>query len=149
MNSSSPIFSLVLTFLTKGHEGIVEFSRRRFDQFSDAFYINPKKPKAKPAVTEWFTQLRNSASGETCSRVMCESLDFLLKNVLISERKRRLGASQIEARLQEIWHPYSRLESPPTPNKSQFTDNDGAARAADAITHRKQEGYQSINFEHL
>lgn len=96
------MFSLVLTFMKEGHGGIFEFSKRRYGKFSDYFYINAKQPSLKPAVSEWFTHLESSASGEPYSQVMSESIDFLLNDVLLPQRVRRLGESQIEAQLQEI-----------------------------------------------
>ncbi|KAJ5160878.1 uncharacterized protein N7482_007882 [Penicillium canariense] len=118
------IFSLVLTFMMKGRNGILEFSRRRYQQPNgDLFYTNPKKPQVSPAVTQWFDHLKELAPKDPHSKVICESLDFLLKKVLLPQRENRMGAGGIEARMKKIWTDYSRLEHHSTPNGRRHSDN--------------------------
>jgi serine/threonine protein kinase len=118
------IFSLVLTFMVKGGKGINEFSTRRVEQPNgDLFYTNPTEPQVSPAVITWFDHLKGLASRDRCPKLMCEPLDFLLGNVLLPTRKKRLEASKIEARLKGIWTSYSPLEPLPTHNERQHGDN--------------------------
>jgi serine/threonine protein kinase len=110
------IFSLVLTFMMDGRDGIQEFSRQRGAQRSgDCFYTTATMPEVSPAVTTWFGHLKVLAARGICPKVMCMSLDFLLGNVLLPRRKERLAASKIEADLKKIWTSYSQIEPPPTP----------------------------------
>lgn len=111
------IFSLVLTFMMEGGDGIEKFKNRRGKEPNgDTFYTDPAKPQVSPAVTKWFDHLKELASKDPCSKVICESLDFLLGHVLLPRRKQRLEARKIEARLKEIWTNNSHFESPSIAN---------------------------------
>ncbi|CAI7588020.1 unnamed protein product [Penicillium pancosmium] len=106
------IFSLVLTFMMEGGDGIKEFRERRGKGPSgDTFYTEAARPQVSPAVTEWFDHLKELAFGGPCPGVICESLDLLIDKVLLPERKERQPAKEIETRLKDIWTEISQLES--------------------------------------
>ena len=118
------IFSLVLTFMMEGRDGINRFSKLRGEQpDGDIFYTDRSKPRVSPAVTKWFGHLKELPSEDPCSKVICAALGFLLGKVLRPQRKDRDGASKIETELKEIWTTNSCLESPLIPNDGRSVDD--------------------------
>ncbi|KAL2867247.1 protein kinase family protein [Aspergillus lucknowensis] len=117
------IFSLVITYIAKGPEGVKRFANRRGERSEgDFFYVasGNSPPRISSGVTAWFDDLRSSAAGdERETRVIRESLDYLQHDVLHPTREKRASARDVEAALKEIHtHFFSQNNPPPSLSSS-------------------------------
>ncbi|KAL4905087.1 hypothetical protein BDW74DRAFT_18783 [Aspergillus multicolor] len=117
------IFSLVVTYILYGPQGVNDFTLKRGQrEEGDYFYIKPRNstPRVAPAVIDWFDKLRRSAMGdEKESRMVRESLDYLQSRVLHPIRRQRASAKDVELALKRIHSNFSQDTLPRSPTLAQ------------------------------
>ncbi|KAL4803120.1 kinase-like domain-containing protein [Aspergillus unguis] len=119
------IFSLIITYMVHGSRGVQKFTEKRGElPEGDFFYVTAKNSMSRvaPAVKAWFDHLKKSTfRDERESRLIRETLDYLLRNVLRPIRRQRALAKDVELSLKSIHDSCIYQASPCAPSRSQET----------------------------
>ncbi|KAH8699080.1 kinase-like domain-containing protein [Talaromyces proteolyticus] len=112
------IFSLVMSFLDSGTQGVEEFRQlRRKQEAGDFFYVTRHgKPMISPFVTAWFQTLkdRSRSGGRSAEHaVVCQTLEFLQNKVLLPQPRGRVSALEVEITLEWIGKLFFRRPTAP------------------------------------